>query len=244
MADDKTTDFEREMEKEIEHDAAAHGGKRPKRKAGGSAKDHTTRHRADRHARRQVGGAGVPAVPVRAMPTGAALPLAAGTRALPVRPGVGGVGVGTPVAGRGAVMPTRVMPRAIGAAAPAAVRAGTRPMGFAAGGRARAQVGGREGGKYPERVTRPWGDEDKHDLSRSSGHYEPESRVPRDDYAGGGRTKDFRPGGERGKLHRELGVPENETIGAERIAKATHSRDPEIRRDAIRARTMSRWNKG
>lgn len=60
----------------------------------------------------------------------------------------------------------------------------------------------------------------------------------------GGKTKDFHPGGEKGKLHRELGIPEGEKIGTARVAKATHSDNPEIRRDAIRAKTMSKWHKG
>jgi hypothetical protein len=51
----------------------------------------------------------------------------------------------------------------------------------------------------------------------------------------------FHPGGEKGKLHRELGIPEGEKIGAARVSAATHSSNPEIRRDAIRARTMSHW---
>jgi hypothetical protein len=62
--------------------------------------------------------------------------------------------------------------------------------------------------------------------------------------ASGGKTPNFHPGGEKGKLHRELGIPEGEKIGTARIAKAIHSRNPEIHRDAIRARTMSHWNKG
>ncbi len=68
--------------------------------------------------------------------------------------------------------------------------------------------------------------------------------VPSTHRAAGGWVpkKDFHPGGEKGKLHRELGVPQGEKIGATRIAKATHSENPEIRRDAIRARTMSRWH--
>ena len=55
--------------------------------------------------------------------------------------------------------------------------------------------------------------------------------------------KDFHPGGEKGKLHREIGVPEGEKIPAEKLAKATHSSNPETRRDAIRARTMKDWSK-
>lgn len=54
--------------------------------------------------------------------------------------------------------------------------------------------------------------------------------------------KDFHPGGHKGKLHRELGVPEGEKIPAGRLASAQHSSNPEIRRDAIRAKTMEGWN--
>jgi hypothetical protein len=56
--------------------------------------------------------------------------------------------------------------------------------------------------------------------------------------------KDFHPGGEKGKLHRELGIAEGEKIPAERLAAATRSKDPEVRRDAIRARTMKSWHHG
>ena len=59
--------------------------------------------------------------------------------------------------------------------------------------------------------------------------------------ASGGRTKDFHPGGEKGKLHREMGIPEGQKIPADKLRKATHSKDPEIRRDAIRAETMKKW---
>lgn len=54
--------------------------------------------------------------------------------------------------------------------------------------------------------------------------------------------KDFKPGGEKGKLHRELGISEDKKIPAERLQAATHSKDPEIRRDAIRAETMKKWH--
>lgn len=54
--------------------------------------------------------------------------------------------------------------------------------------------------------------------------------------------KDFKPGGEKGKLHRELGISEDKKIPVERLSAATRSRDPEIRRDAIRAKTMKGWN--
>lgn len=54
--------------------------------------------------------------------------------------------------------------------------------------------------------------------------------------------KDFHPGGHKGKLHRELGIPEDQKIPAGRLSAATRSDDPEIRRDAIRARTMASWH--
>jgi len=57
-------------------------------------------------------------------------------------------------------------------------------------------------------------------------------------------AKPFNPGGHKGKLHRELGVPEGQKIPAARLAAATRSRNPEIRRDAIRARTMKAWHHG
>ncbi len=60
--------------------------------------------------------------------------------------------------------------------------------------------------------------------------------------AHGGRAK-FNPGGHKGKLHRELGIPEGEKIPASRLEAATHSRDREIRNDAIRAETMKKWDK-
>jgi hypothetical protein len=54
--------------------------------------------------------------------------------------------------------------------------------------------------------------------------------------------KDFHPAGSKGKLHRELGIPEGQTIPSGRLRQATRSRNPEIRRDAIRAETMKGWN--
>ena len=53
--------------------------------------------------------------------------------------------------------------------------------------------------------------------------------------------KDFHPAGEKGKLHREMGVPKGEKIPAGKLEAAAHSKDPEIRRDAIRAETMKKW---
>ncbi len=51
----------------------------------------------------------------------------------------------------------------------------------------------------------------------------------------------WNPGGEKGKLHRRLGIPEDQPIPAERLAEAARSKDPETRREAIRARTMKKW---
>jgi hypothetical protein len=58
------------------------------------------------------------------------------------------------------------------------------------------------------------------------------------------RTKDFHPGGTPGKLHREIGVPVGEKIPAAKLEAAAHSKDPEVRRDAIRAKTMKGWKHG
>jgi hypothetical protein len=52
----------------------------------------------------------------------------------------------------------------------------------------------------------------------------------------------FKPGGEKGKLHREMGIKEGEKIPAGRLRAATHSKDPEIARDAKRAETMKGWH--
>jgi hypothetical protein len=42
-----------------------------------------------------------------------------------------------------------------------------------------------------------------------------------------------------GKLHRELGVPQGEKIPAKKMAKAEHSKNPTIRREANLAKTLS-----
>jgi hypothetical protein len=56
------------------------------------------------------------------------------------------------------------------------------------------------------------------------------------------KAKKFNPGGKKGKLHRELGIPTSQKIPAARLRAATHSKNPTIRRDAIRAETMKGWN--
>lgn len=43
-----------------------------------------------------------------------------------------------------------------------------------------------------------------------------------------------------GKLHRELGVPEGEKIPAKKLAKASHSKDPTLRREANLAETLKK----
>jgi hypothetical protein len=55
-------------------------------------------------------------------------------------------------------------------------------------------------------------------------------------------AKGFHPGGHKGKLHRELGIPEGEKIPASRLESAEHSSNHEVRNDAIRAKTMEGWN--
>lgn len=57
-------------------------------------------------------------------------------------------------------------------------------------------------------------------------------------------AKGWRPGGERGKLHREMGIPEGRKIPKDRLRAAAHSDNPEERRDAIRAETMEKWHHG
>jgi hypothetical protein len=54
-------------------------------------------------------------------------------------------------------------------------------------------------------------------------------------------AKKFNPGGHKGKLHRELGIAEGKKIGKARLAKAAHSKNPEVARDAKRAQTMGKW---
>lgn len=53
---------------------------------------------------------------------------------------------------------------------------------------------------------------------------------------------EFHPGGEKGKLHRELGVPSSEKIPSGRLRSAMHSKSREVRDDAIRANTMEHWH--
>lgn len=54
--------------------------------------------------------------------------------------------------------------------------------------------------------------------------------------------KDWKPGGKPGKLHDELGVPKGDKIPAAKLEAATHSSDPEVARDAVRAETMKGWD--
>jgi oligoendopeptidase F len=54
-------------------------------------------------------------------------------------------------------------------------------------------------------------------------------------------TPNFHPGGQKGKLHREMGIPEGQKIPAKKLEAATHSKDREVRDDAIRAETMKGW---
>lgn len=47
-----------------------------------------------------------------------------------------------------------------------------------------------------------------------------------------------------GKLHRELGVPEDKKIPAKKLAKAEHSKNPTIRKEANLAKTLKSFKKG
>jgi hypothetical protein len=46
-----------------------------------------------------------------------------------------------------------------------------------------------------------------------------------------------------GALHRELGVPEGKNIPAKKLAKAEHSRNPTIRKEANLAKTLKGFHK-
>ncbi|MDE2104680.1 MAG: hypothetical protein KGL39_46015 [Patescibacteria group bacterium] len=53
----------------------------------------------------------------------------------------------------------------------------------------------------------------------------------------------FNPGGSKGKLHRELHVPVGKKMPPAKLKAATHSKDREVRDDAIRAETMiHKWH--
>ena len=56
-------------------------------------------------------------------------------------------------------------------------------------------------------------------------------------------AKAFRPGGQKGKLHRALGVPVGKKIPAGKMRGALRSKNRGIRDMAIRARTMAGWQK-
>lgn len=47
----------------------------------------------------------------------------------------------------------------------------------------------------------------------------------------------------KGKLHRELGVPENEKIPAKKLAKASKSSSPKIRKEVALAKTLKKLHK-
>lgn len=49
--------------------------------------------------------------------------------------------------------------------------------------------------------------------------------------------------GSKGKLHRELGVPEGEKIPAKKLTKAEHSKNSTIRREANLAKTLKKLRK-
>jgi hypothetical protein len=55
--------------------------------------------------------------------------------------------------------------------------------------------------------------------------------------------KPFKPGGQKGKLHRELRISTDKKIPKGRLRAAANSKNPEVKRDAIRAETMEKWKK-
>lgn len=70
--------------------------------------------------------------------------------------------------------------------------------------------------------------------------------------AGGAVRQQFKKGGalsrvaastSKGGLHRSLGIPEGEKIGAARIEAATHSSNPKTRRQANLAQTYAKYRK-
>jgi hypothetical protein len=48
----------------------------------------------------------------------------------------------------------------------------------------------------------------------------------------------------KGKLHRELGVPEGEKIPEKKMAKASKSKNPTIRKEAALAKTLKSFHRG
>ncbi len=50
--------------------------------------------------------------------------------------------------------------------------------------------------------------------------------------------------GSKGKLHRELGVPQGEKIPAKKLSKAEHSKNPTVRREANLAKTLGKLHRG
>lgn len=59
-------------------------------------------------------------------------------------------------------------------------------------------------------------------------------------YAKGGALTDVSKSTSKGGLHRSLGIPEGEKIGAKRIAAATHSKNKKTREEAHLAQTYAK----
>jgi hypothetical protein len=51
-------------------------------------------------------------------------------------------------------------------------------------------------------------------------------------------------GMKKGKLHRELNVPEGEKIPSKKMAKAAKSKNPTIRKEVALAKTLKSFNRG
>lgn len=52
------------------------------------------------------------------------------------------------------------------------------------------------------------------------------------------------PKSSKGKLHKALGVPVGEKIPAKKLAKAEHSSNPKIKKEAVLAKTLKGFKKG
>jgi hypothetical protein len=57
-------------------------------------------------------------------------------------------------------------------------------------------------------------------------------------------AKPFKPGGSKGKLHREMGIAPGKKIPQAALEAAERSKNPEKARDAKRAVTMESWHHG
>jgi hypothetical protein len=79
--------------------------------------------------------------------------------------------------------------------------------------------------------------EDKRESKREEKREEEEEAK----YKKGGALSQVSKETSKGGLHRSLGIPEGQKIGAARIAKATHSSNPKTRKQANLAQTYAKY---